>query len=826
MFIALNHGPFCFMRLCLVLNQIPDRICAGHETSMLKDMHNALRSMRRNPGVTLVSVATLAVGIGATAAILSVVEAVVLRPLPFPDPDRVVMLWETGGGGQAMLSPRDYLDLRARVRSFEHFAANWGNGLAVQGSCSLAGKSQPEAVNCASVTHNFFAALGVGPVIGKAFAEADERFSSPQVAVLSHRLWLRRFGGDPLAIGRRVKVDGSPVTVVGVMPSSFDLPARCDLWLPPPFDEPMRNSGMRLLRPIARLKPDVSLKEAERELEEAVRRLPAQSAESRTRWEGRLLTVKDVLVGDWRLGLLLLQGAACLVLLITCSNIANLLLVAGANRQKELAIRASLGATPARIVLQLFTENIVLALLGGAAGVLLSIVVFPALSSLSPAAIPRLSEARIDGFVLGITLLVCLASGVLFGLAPALTAARANLHDSLREGGRAGRGTGNRMASAIVAAEVVLATVLSASAFLLLNSYQRLKQVDPGFDPGNVLTIKMLVSEDTYRTRATVFFRELLERVRALPGVQAAATTLDLPLDGWVWDVRYTAAPEGGGDQKHGAHQHQISRDYFRTMGIPLLMGRDFRDSDTMLTGNQVVIVNEDLARRTFGVTNVLGRHIFDEKGKSREIVGIVGIVRHRAIDAPAYPEIYSPNRNSQILVVRTTMDPESLVSGVRSAIRALDPEMPLEAARPMGEIVSASLSRQRFWMMLLGLFALLAQALAVLGVYGVMSYWVNQRSAEFGIRLALGARPVDLQKQVVLQTLRLAVTGVGIGILGFSAVARLIRSLLYQVSESDPLVLISTALAVIGIALVAGFLPAWRAMRIDPIAVLRSGEI
>jgi putative ABC transport system permease protein len=725
-----------------------------------------------------------------------------------------------------MMSPRDYLDLRAQTRSFEHFAANWGNGLSVQGSCSLAGESQPEPVLCASVTHNFFAALGVRPFIGKGFVEADEGFRFPQVAVFSHRLWLRWFGGDPLAIGKRVKVDGSAVTVIGVMPSSFDLPARCDLWLPPPFYESILNSGMRLLRPIARLKAGVSLEEAERELQEAVRRLPVRSAENRTRWEGRLLTVKDVLVGDWRLGLLLLQGAACLVLLITCSNIANLLLVMGANRHKELAIRASVGASPARIVRQLFTENIILALLGGAAGVLLAMAGFPTLLSLSPAAIPRLGEAHIDGFVLGITVLVCLVAGVFFGLAPALAAARADLHISLREGGRAGRGTGKRMASVIVVAEVALATVLSASACLLLNSYRHLKRIDPGFNPGNLLTMKMLVSDDTYRTHPTRFFKELLERVRALPGVQAAATTLDLPLDGWVWDVRYTAASAGSGDQKHSAHQHQISKDYFCTMGIPLLMGRDFRDSDTIMTRYEVAIVNDDLARRTFGVQNVLGQRIFDEKGKSREIVGIVGNVRHRAIDAPAYPEIYSPNANHPVLVVRSTMVPESLVSGVRAAIRALDPEIPLDEVRTMDGIVSASLARQRFWMMLLGLFALLAQALAALGVYGVISYSVNQRSAEFGIRMAVGARPVDVLKQVVVQTLRLAAAGVAIGILGIFAVARLIGSLLYQVSASDPLILISTALAVIGIALVAGFLPARRAMRIDPMAALRSGEI
>ena len=808
---------------------IPDQRCVGHiiidsDSPMLRDIIGALYSMRRNPGVTLVSVVTLALGIGATAAILSVVNAVLLRPLPFPDPNRLVMLWEAGGGGQAMLSPRDYLDLRARTRSFEHFAANWGNGLAVQGSCSLAGTAQPEPVHCASVTYNFFAAAGVRPVIGKAFVEADEGFSTPRVVVLSHRLWLRRFGADPLAIGKQLKVDGSPVTVIGVMPSSFNLPAQCDLWLPPPFDESMRNSGMRLLRPIARLKAGVGLNEAERELEEALRQFPVASAENRTRWEGQLLTVKDVLVGDWRLGLWLLQGAACLVLLITCSNIANLLLVISANRHKELAIRASVGATPARIVRQLFTENILLALLGGAAGVLLARAGVPTLLSLSPA-VPRLSETRIDGFVIGITLLVCLASGILFGLVPALTAARTNLHDSLREGGRAGRRTGNRMASVIVVAEVALATVLAASAFLLLNSYQRIIRVDPGFSPRNVLTMKMLVSEDTYRRRATAFFTEVLDRVRALPEVQAAATTLDLPLDGWVWDVRYTAASAGSDVQKHGAHQHHVSRDYFRTMGIPLLLGRDFRDSDTMKTGDQVSIVNAELARRTFGVQNVIGRHIFDEKGRSREIVGVAGNVKHRAMDVPDYPAIYVPNRNHQILVVRTTTDPTSLMPVVRASLRSLDPEMPVDHVRPMEEIVSASLFRQRFWMVLLGLFALMAQALAALGIYAVISYSVSQRAAEFGVRMALGASPVDLQKQVVLQTLRLAVTGVGIGVLGVAAVARFIASLLYQGSAFDLAMLISAVFAVMGIALVAGFLPARRAMRIDPMTALRGGQ-
>lgn len=336
----------------------------------------------------------------------------------------------------------------------------------------------------------------------------------------------------------------------------------------------------------------------------------------------------------------------------------------------------------------------------------------------------------------------------------------------------------------------------------------------------------MLVSEEIYRSRATQFFAELLERIRALPGVEVAVTSLDLPLDGWVWDVRYTADSAWSYDQTRSAHQHQVSRDYFRAMGIPLLLGRDFRDSDTMQTGNQVAIVNQDLVRRTFGVQNALGQHVFDEKGKSREIVGIVGNVKHRAIDAPDFPEIYSPNRNHQILVIRTTKDPESVMPGVRAVTRALDPEMPLEEFRPMDGIVTAALSSQRFWMTLLGLLAFVAQALAALGVYGVVSYSVRQRYAEFGIRVALGARPIDLQRQVIEQTLRLAVAGVGIGVLGALAAARITQSLLYQLSASDPFILTMAGLAVIGIALTAGFLPAYHAMRIEPVRALRSGQM
>jgi predicted permease len=814
-------------------------------STLLQDLRFGLRMLAKNPGFTAVAVLTLALGIGANTAIFSVVNAVLLRPLPFPRPDRIVQvmrLYEDGTKEPAVSVPAlRYWQSRNEV--FDHLAAYQF----FTGGFNLSHGNQPEVIPGIHVSAGFFQVLGVKPLLGRTFSTEEDVPGGPAVVVMSNRLWRSRFGAAPDLVGKTITMDNESVTVIGIMPEVFEFPSRAELWaplrLPATSQDPANDYNC-----IGRLKAGVTRKSAQAQMNLLQHQFNREYSALSSSPDLLLSPLQEQIVGDIRPVLFVLLGAVCFVLLVACVNVANLLLARSAARQKEIAIRTALGAGRARLIRQLLTESILLGLLGGALGLLIAYWGTEALLALAPAGLPRLGEVGIDGWVLGFTVLVSLGTGVLFGLGPAVRVSRGDLNEPLKEGGRGSTEglRGQRTRSALVASEVALSLVLLVGAGLLIETFARLRQVKPGFDPHNVLTFQMSLSESKYSTPPKIFtmFRQVVQHLQALPGVQYAATVTALPLEqgpDLPFDIEGHLAKDPS--QSTGDAQYRgISSNYFRALGIPLLRGRYFTESDTEQSAG-VVIINQSMALQYLpnedpvGKSLIIGRAMGPEWADAapRQIVGVVGDVKDFALDQPPQPTMFIPygQLRPYVLtltlrelpsrwVVRTTGDPAGMSSAIQREVLTLDGDQPLAKIRTMDQVVAQSIAGNQFNAVLLGIFGGLALLLAAIGMYGVISYSVEQRTHDIGIRMALGARTEDVLKLVVGQGMILALTGVGVGLLGSLALTRFMTSMLFGVRPNDPATLAAVSLALLGVALLASYLPARRAAKVDPMVALR----
>jgi predicted permease len=797
-------------------------------STLVRDLRFAVRALRRSPGFTAVAVLTLALGIGATSAIFSVVSGVLLRPLPYGQPDRIVVAMHRG---RFPVAPANYFDWRAQSRAYEATAAAqaWGP----QREATLTGRGRPEALRALRVTADLLAVLGVRPLLGRGFAPGDDQPGAAPVVVLSHRLWLRRFAGDRGVVGQTLVLDGTAHTVVGVMPPGFVFPLfwlkNAELWAPLDLAARAQDRNGESLRLFARLRPGVTRAEAQAETDGIWRGLAARFPRD-TRADVVIGPLHDKVVGNVQRPLLVLLAGVGFVLLIGCANVANLLLSRSAARQREIAIRASLGAGRARLVRQLLTESALLALLGGALGVGLCAWGVQALVALAPPDLPRLDAVAVDGPVLAFALAVSLLTGVAFGLAPALRLTTPDLQRSLRAGGRAatdGAG-GQRTRGLLVIAEVALALVLLIGGGLMIRSFQRLLAIDPGFRPQGVVAFD--VPGRWAPEQRLPSYQRLMARVRALPGVQAAGAINHLPLAGDIWGRGYVipGAPLPLPDRQMTAIYRIVAPGYLATMGMTLVRGRDVGEQDGPGAPG-VAIVNEAFARATWPGQDPLGKRISVQDGgpDPREIVGVVRDVRQRDWSAATQPEMYLAylqNPSSTLtLVVRAAGAAEAVVPAVGREIAALDSQLPPARVRVMDDVVADAVGQPRFHLLLLNLFAALALVLAAVGVYGVMAYAVSRRTQEIGVRLALGAPARRVLALVVGQGLRLAAAGVVLGLVAAAATTRLMRALLYEVSPTDPLTFAALALGLLAVSALASYLPARRATRIDPMTALRS---
>jgi putative ABC transport system permease protein len=796
--------------------------------SIIKDIRYGLRSLLKRPGFTAIALIALALGIGANTAIFSLVNAVILQPLPYPDPDRLVWVYGNlrNGGNRGSVAPLDFLDYRSNNKMFEQFAASRSAILPM----NLTGSGEPERVSPSAVTGNYFDTFRVRPALGRGFSLENEKTGQDHVTVLSYAFWQTRFGGDPNIINKTIILDGKAYEVLGVMPAEVVLPQPAQLWVPLNFDSDpeMKMRQARFLRPVGRLKEGVTFAQAQADTDIIAAQLEQQYPNSNAGWSLRLIPLREILVGESRTMLFILFGAVGFVLLIACANVANLLLVRAAARQKEIAMRTALGASRLRIIRQMITESLLLAIFGGALGALLAVAGVKLLVSLSEDSIPRTANVKIDATVLVFTLVISLATGLLFGLAPAFRTMKENLVDALKDGIRGGSEATlkNRTRSLLVVFESAIAVMLLIGAGLLIRSLVALQNVDPGFDANNVLTMRIDVPRQKYDTpeKTSNFFQQLETRVAGLPGVEAVGLITELPLSGQSNDMPYTvegrpvvAANESFADFR------RVNQNYFSAMRIPLKRGRNFTEQEVRQSA-KVVIVSQEFVDTAFPDEEALGKRLIAGMGEPYEIIGIVGDIRHQSLQAQPAAVMYMPTQEParRNLVIRTQGDPLSLVSGVRKEVNALDPDQPIAAIRPMTELVATSVAGARYRTILLGLFALLAMILAATGIYGVMSYSVAQRTQEIGVRMALGARPFDVLKLVVRQGMILALIGIVVGFAGALALTRVMSSLLFGVTERDPITFGVVAALLIVVAFIACFVPARRATKVDPLVALR----
>jgi putative ABC transport system permease protein len=798
--------------------------------SIIRDIRYGLRSLLKRPGFTVIALIALALGIGANTAIFSLVNAVVLQPLPYPDPDRLVWAWGNirNGGNRASVSPLDFLDFRSQNKTFEQFAASGS----LPGSGNLTGSGEPERLTVSLVTGNYFDAFGVRPALGRGFSLQNEKPGQDQVIVLSHAFWQKRFGGDPSIVNKTIVLDGKACEVIGVMPADVVLPQPADLWAPMNFDvDPgMKQRKAHFLRPIGRLKEGVTLAQAQADTDIIAAQLEQLYPESNTGWNLRLVPLREQLVGGTRATLFILFGAVGLVLLIACANVANLLMVRAAARQREIALRTALGASRFRIARQMITESLLLAIIGGALGALLATWGMQLLIRLSEDSIPRTANVRIDATVLAFTFLISLVTGVLFGLAPALRTVNVNLIDSLKDGLR-GAGESalrNRTRSLLVVFESALAVMLLIGAGLLVRSLIALQNVDPGFDPNNVLTLRIDLPRQKYDTpeKTSNFFSQLETRVAGLPGVEAVGFVTELPMSGQLNDMPFSieGRPVASMSQGFGADFRRVNQDYFNALRIPLLRGRNFTEQEVRHSA-KVILVSQQLVDQVFPNEEPLGKRlVMAMGGVPFEIIGVVGDIRHYSLGSPALPAMYMPSLEPtrKNLVIRTQVDPLSIVGGVRKEVQALDPDQPIAAVRTMDDWVTRSTATPRYRTTLLGLFAVLAMILAATGIYGVMSYSVTQRTHEIGVRMAMGARQFDVLKLVVRQGMLLTLVGVALGLAGAFALTRVMSTLLFGVTAKDPFTFGVVAALLIAVAFLACFVPARRATKVDPLVALR----
>ena len=810
--------------------------------TLLQDIRFGLRMLLKSPSVSIVATIALALGIGANTAIFNVVNAVLLRPLPFPESEALVAVYETNldrGLQRGSHSYPNFMDVRAQNTVFEHISSYHGSDFI------MTGRGEPARLEGYIVTADLFSLLGVKPELGRTFLpDEDKPTETGRVVVLSHSLFQNRFGSDPSIINQSITLDGVKFTVIGVMPRDFEFPIQnnpVELWTTIAGDasgkEPITDQrGAHFLQVIARLKKGVSKEQAQAELTTIASRLEQQYPDTNTRRTLQLEPALNALVGDIRPALLILLGAVACVLLIACANVANLLLARATSRHKEMAIRSALGASRIRVIRQLLTESVLLSIVGGSVGLLLAVWWSDLLVALGKEDIPRAVHVGMDWRVLGFTLGVSLLTGLIFGLAPAFHSSKTELVESLKEGGR-GTSEGarrNHVRNVLVVTELAIAVVLLVGAGLLIQSLWRLRNVSSGLQPDNVLTFNVTLPEIKYNTdKQAQFFIDLKQRLEATPGVQSASSILPLPLsnDRFVISFEIEGRPMAPKDHP-SADYFATGVGYFKTMGIPIVKGRDFDDRDKH-GSTPVVIVSETFARQIFPNDDPIGKRIKpgigtyeDENTPWREIVGVVGDIRNRSLNTEPKKAYYIPQTqvpfNQLVAVVKTTGEPHGLISAVTKQVAAMDPDIPLFAVKSMPEYLSASVAAPRFSTTLLTIFAAVALVLTVVGLYGVMSYSVAQRTNEIGIRLALGAQSRDVLLMIVKQGGTLILLGLVIGLAGAYALTRLIASLLFGVTAKDPITFGAVAVLLAIVALLACYVPALRATKVDPMDALR----
>jgi putative ABC transport system permease protein len=795
---------------------------------LAQDLRFALRSLRKSPSFTLLAVAALAIGIGANATIFGVVDTVLLRPLPYPDGDRLVMLWATDSRlseGTMPVTPADYADWRAQAHSFAGFAAG------ADAAYNITGGGDPEMIIGYSWAPEIFPLLGLRPEVGRTFTADD----GEHVVVMGDGLWRRRFGADPSIVGKTITLDQASYTVVGVMPATHQYPSDFDVWTPLVVSPQAAHSRERtFLRIVGRLAPGVTIEQARAELAGIGQRLAAAYPDTNHHRGATVVSVRDMGVADIRPTLLVLLGAVGLVLLLVCNNLASLVLARSEARAREIAVRAALGATRRRILRQLLTESLVLSVVSGVLGLLLAlwgvgllVHVFP--QKIGNLAIPRIDHIPIDARLIAFTFLASAVTGILFGIAPALAASRPDLERALREGSPQASGRGTRVRRLLVAGEIALALVLAAGAGLLARSFQRVAAQDLGFAPHGVLTARAILPDTRYATPAQQrqFVADVLVRLRALPGVQAVGAVSTIPLSRWWSDTGYTIEGRTGDEIKSAFNV--VDPGYFAAMRIPLLRGRGFADADRE-GAPEVCIVDQLLATRYFPGEDAVGRRLnfgTTTEPKWRQIVGVVGDIKQFGPTETPRTTVYVPfsQRAWPLLgfVIRTGGDPLQLAGAVRSAVWSIDGDQPISYVMTVDDLLADTLAPLRVTLAALAAFAALALALAALGVYGVMAFAVAQRRREIGIRVALGAQRRDVARMVLGQALGVALAGVGVGLALALALGRLLASLLFQVGASDPLTFCGVAALMTVVAMVGAWLPARAATRVDPMTALRS---
>jgi putative ABC transport system permease protein len=804
------------------------------DAEVIQDARVSLRLLLHQPRLAIVAVVTLALGIGATTAVFSVVNAVLLTPLPFPGPERLVMLWErqpATGRERDQVAAANLFDWREQTQSFTAIGSYIDWGLA------LTGTDEPVEIQTGRVSPSLFTVLGVTPLLGRAFHPEEETVGRDRVVILSHGMWQTRFGSDPAILGRTIGLDQEPYQVIGVMPASFQFPDReTQMWVPlsyAPYEKTRRSQ--RMFYAIARLAPGVTLASAQAEMSTVAQRLGHQFPGTNGGWDVLVEPAGETAVASTRRPLLILLGAVLLVLLIACANVSSLLLARGAERQQELAIRGALGASRARLVRFLLTDTLVIALLGGAIGLAVAYWGMQTIIGLDPGNLPHWNPIALDGRVLAFTFLITMTASLLAGLTPGLSATGSHPGDTLKRARGATRGvSARRLSHAIVVMEIALSIVLLIGAGLLIRSFVRVLQQDPGFRPEGLLSVSIFLPDTRYTNdeREIRFFEGLLERLQQLPGVTSVGGSTTLPMSpiGIDHDMPFAiiGTPSETADPRPEADFRIITDDYVRTLGIPLVAGRTFTSYDHA-RGRPVVIVNTTMAERFFQGDNPVGRLMYWGGGRTSpsEVVGIVGEVRHRGLDTAPRPEFYVPFRQvsygSLEVVVRTAGNPNSLSNAVKETIFAQDPALPVAQIKTMEDLLDLSLATRRFQLVLLGGFAGLALLLATIGIYGVASFTSSQRTQEFGVRLALGAQRRDVLVMVVRDTMARVALGVAIGTAAALGMTRLLEASLFEVRATDPLTIALVAGGLASVALACSLGPARKATRVDPLTALRA---
>ena len=798
--------------------------------NVVRDVSYSLRILLKNYAFTIVVVLTLALGIGANTAIFSFANGILLRPLPYPQSDRLAVLDETAfkqGVESMAVSYPNFLDWREQNKSFEDIGIYFGTS-----RFALSGAGEPIDVRGSFISHGLFEILRVSPQLGRTFTANEDRPDEDAVVILGHNLWQRNFGGDPNIIGRKITINSRARTIVGVMPPGFRFPDVAEMWAPVALTTKTFTRNDHGLSSIARLKDGVTFQEAQTEMHNIAARIEQQNPVTNEGLGVKVESLHDNLTGDYREALLILLGVVGCVLLVACVNVANLMLARATARQREFALRAALGASRWRIMHQLLVESLLLALVGGVVGFFLSIWALRLLLTAIPIQLPFWMNFGIDLRVLGFTAAITLLTGLIFGAAPALQTSRVDLNDTLKEGGRGSSGVRGRARSLLVVTEIALSLVVLVGAGLMIQSFLRLKRVNIGLNTQNVLTASVSLPRAKYKEDQRVaFYKRLLERMRNLPGVEAASATGSLPLSGNNWGRSLTVEgfPVLSVGQAPAIQHTVVTPDYFRTMGIPLLSGRDFNDADAK-GSTDVTIIDERLAREYWPNESPIGKRVRFGPPEDNEpwhtIVGVVGTVRHQRMQEDTRKSVYLPHQKIPVgglaLVLRTTSNPQELTGAIRREVAQLDPDLPVSEVATMDEVVAESIWQPRLYATLFGAFAAGALLLALIGIYGVMAFLVQTRTHEIGVRMALGASTRDVFKLIVGRGMKLTAVGVLIGVGGAIALTRLMHSLLFNTSATDPVTFILISLLLSVAAFLACYIPARRAAKVDPLIALR----